>query len=1296
MKKLRQFKSKIIMFIFALILPLSATGVAYLASNVQDANANNASTNYYTGYMKEVSLTNNNFNSSTSTYSLSTSLSGWTGQVSNKKSTAGIINVGNTFQNYMTGTYRLSQNPGAKATDKQILMINSKYENSGDLSNSRQGYKSSSISLSANGYYSFQVSFKSDTNYESTTDYVEQGKLGTGEDVTISADSFKGKAFNEYISFTFQNKTFYLHKQLNTADKTSEEKVLAKTDILYEDDDYIGYLDATDETKMLFVEKLEENKDGDNYKVYADTQTYTTNFKYNKTNKNWTAPGKTDSAEGTTYYLAKTTYNPLNYYSYGSIYLNGLKDKDGKPVKAEYVKVSSKEWVTFYFFVATGDESQTVSLDLWLGSQTVGQNSSGTVFFDDVHVYQYSENTFWKLYNNYFGRNYTQSYNNGSEEVTEVVDCVNLVDLRNHQTIDYPTHNFNFEAGEYQANGNPVKNWTTNGTGNARVFNTNSPQAFKTATGYDYVGSTLSCDVTLDEDLKPTIDAHNYVLGLWANGQHVEVKSNDIAIESNEILKIKAYYKVSEISNGKLYMSIEENDNIYTAYEINENHYTLTDKKYSSGSSSNGSNNFINNYGTIEFFVKAGAHYDSSFNITLGLGKTDENATGCVIIDNVTVEKATTSDYESATNKVEFNSLTGETSMPNGNFNKVTVDEDDNDLHLPQNWTITGESNALNFGGVINTEASKYNKYKALYAEYAAKVDSEYDNPYAWAFSPNPKNFENDDSVPDNVLMLANLKPSYQQLKSETKTLEAGKVSKIAFNFKTETTNDATITVYGSDGFKIFETTTGTNGVWKTYEIYLNAIAGANDIYLTIDFGTNENKVEGYAYFDNFTLEKDALTTEEFKTKLDSAEGNEDVFGVIDMSDLYLNLPSNNITTEINKDATPAYTPSLGSKDDGVIIEGGIVKSEKFDTTSKFYIEGAQEENVFFITSTGKGSYSIDSNFNLDLKADNYYKLTFKLKTNFAYTNEGIDLDADKEYEYGTTVGLTGFDYATGLVSNDEYKTYTIHIKPSEAKTTQLHISLICDAPETAGSVAIYDINLEELSEEDGKDAYDAAKENAEEKDYDVNENTEFVANASNSDDKPEDDTTNDDKNNENTNSTNNDLNWSILISSIITGAAIVIAVIGFALSKVKLKKIERKKKESYDRKTSLNVDIIKQKARNQRDAEVAEVKKTADNFAKELENLEKAHKQRVVELREKDKGKVSKETDREFKHFAQKRTVIAEKLASLNKQIDNLQSPEYLLNLERKVYVQEEAKRKELAKLSKREYSSKSNKKGK
>ena len=134
------------------------------------------------------------------------------------------------------------------------------------------------------------------------------------------------------------------------------------------------------------------------------------------------------------------------------------------------------------------------------------------------------------------------------------------------------------------------------------------------------------------------------------------------------------------------------------------------------------------------------------------------------------------------------------------------------------------------------------------------------------------------------------------------------------------------------------------------------------------------------------------------------------------------------------------------------------------------------------------------------------------------------------------------------------------------------------------------------------------------------------------------------------------------------------------------MSEFERKKKESYDRAKSLIIDRIKGIARKQRDAEANEIKTKISSFETELAALEKEHKSRVLALREKDQGVVSKETDREFKTFAQKRTLISEKLSSLNRQLEDNQSPEYLLSLERQIYAKEEMKARQLYKESKKE----------
>lgn len=1264
------------MFIFALVLPLSASGLVYSLSDFSVAKAeSNTTTNYYSGYMKEVGLTNNNFNSSTSTYSISTSLSGWTGQLNDKRTTAGIINTGNSFQNYMTGTYYLSNNPLAKASDKNILMINSKTESSKNNMTARQGYKSSSINMDANSFYSFQVSFKSDTNYESYTTYVEKGQID--DKINISKATFENKGFDEYISFTYKSKQYYLHKTL-TSDVVLAEK-LNDVSFFYEDEEYVGFMhnDRAVYTAKANVETENVNEEEQN-NIKLNAQLFTCSINFDNANSRYTVES------GTKYFTTKTEYTSLNDYVFGSLYLDGLKDENGDPVQAQYAKVTSKEWVTFYFFVATGNESQTVTLDLWLGTNKTGNESSGVVYFDDCHVYQYSENTFWKTYQSYIGKNYTQEVTNSQGHTSiETYNCSNIFDLRNKNTIEYPTNNFDFEEGVFNDDISSLKNWKKSGSGEAQVFNSKAPEYFKKTTGYDFVGSNLSCEAVIEGE-KVVITPNNHVLGLWAKNEFVNVKSNDISINANEIYKVKAYYKIAENTNGNVYMFVEENDNVLNAYNLTDKQYTLTGQTPSAGVTSNGSSDVTNNYGILEFYIKGGALYNSSVNISLGLGKSDETATGCVVFDDITIEKATTEKYDSATNKVELDTKSGTTSVANGNFNKVTIEANQTYPQKAQDWTLTNGDGIL-FGGVVSTEKSQYDKYVAEYNRLKNEGVENIDNPYYWATYSNPLNSNNSNTEPDNIMMMANLNKSWQKMQSANMSLSANNTYKLNFKYKTtnisNTKSNIKITLYGEDGFKLFESQQlSTNGQWKDFAIYLKSFAGASEIYMVVDFGNADEKTEGFAYFDNFEL--NTIDNSVYQGKVETAEGNGDVFSIVDMSNFYLNLPTNDITTDLSTTQTPAYTGSVVSNNDGNEIVGGIVNSDKFGENSIYNIskENPDDEgkNVFYITSQGVGSYTIQSNFNLDLEADKYYVLTFNLKTNFNYNNDGTELDKDKKYSYGATFGLTGFDYMTGLVSNEKYESYSVYFKATEATSSKLYIGLVCDSLETSGSMAIYDIAFEESDE----DTYNSMVTTTTDKKYDINEDKVYVAKAEEANDDGSGDT--DEGTDEEPSSNQGGFDW-LLVPTLITAFAIIIAVVGSILRKVKIKKVERKRKETYDRKQSLNIDIIKQKARAQRDEEVKEVEATVAKFEKELQNLEKQHKQKVLSLRAKDKGQVSKETDKEFKLFAQKRTVIAEKIEALNKQIEQLKTAEHLLSLERKIYVQEEMKQKELSKVSKK-----------
>ena len=1119
MKKLLSFiKSKILMLILALVLPLSATGVVLTFSDYLKTSASTLS--YNTSYISEATLTNGNFNSSTSTDSLSTSLSGWTGQKPSSSATAGIINVGTSFSG---SRYYLEENPLAKASDKKILMINSKTSSSGSYQPSQQGYVSSVISLATNSYYCFKVSFKS------------------------------------------------------------------------------------------------ANFNNDN--------------------------------------------------TFGSIYLTGLVDEDGNNVEAAFKKISSDNWVTYNFFLATGNTSQTVKLGLWLGGSENNNKSSGVVFFDDCHLFQYSENAFWSQYKANANNSYTQEYTIGASTETKEFKTTNLTDLREDNSLDFTGFNFDFENGIYTNDAQPVSQWSKTGNGSARVFNVSSPEFFKTQTGYDFVGSNLSCKVNLDGTIALT--NNQYVLGLWANDGYVKLTSKDIEINTNTIYKITAYYKIASIENGSAYMIVSENNNVLEAYNLPTDYYTLATEQRSAALSTNGSSKFINEYKTVEFYVKGGPLYNSSINLALALGSDEESATGAITFDDITIERASSNDYENASNKIALGTISGSTTVTNGAFNIVSFDADSTAPYSADNWEVSNSGN-LAFAGVINTSQDEYAKYVALYNEYNANGVEDGDNPYVWAsFYPTaPGNANGSTTTTNNAMMLANINTGTQTLKSSDIELSSNTKAVLSFAFKS--TANVNIKVVSSTDIKLYESGNISSGVWKNYEIYFSSADSSTTLHIEITLSSTN---AGFAFFDNFEFYTD-VSDETFSEKVESATGRESDFGVVDMSNNYFNLTTNDITDDLETSSAAAYTSELvsGNADSNL---AGVVKSTKFDNTSALYIDG-EDTPVFFFSNQTIGSRRIQSKYSISLTSG-YYMLSFKVKTNFIKAES--ELDEDKTYNYGLTVGLSNFDYVKNIRCDDNYEVYKIYLHPTESTTSTLYLEFVSDSLDTLGSAVVYDIALSNDSSVETD--YEQVSSTIKSDDYALNANRVAIAKVSDAEESEE--TDEDEQDTDNSTATNNNLNWSLIISGVITGLAIILAVVFSVLKNIKIKKIEIKRKESYDRKSSLEINALKKRAEEQQRVEAKEVKTNVDKLQTELDRLEKEHKEKVVALRASDKDKVSKETDKEFRDFAKKRAVIAEKIDSLNKKIEDIKSPEYLLNLERKLYAQDEAEKRTLKKASKK-----------
>ena len=1315
MKKLKVFNLKFCLIILALLMPIAVTGI--VASFFKDYAF--GETGYLKEYVEEVSVTNNNFNSSTIN-SISESPSGWSKILNNSGSTAGIINVGSNFENYKNSTYRLSVNPGSMSSDNQILMINSK-TNINNKNVAREGFESNTISLDANSFYSFKVSYKSDTNYEEDKNYVYRGEIENS--VNVTSDRYRAVEFGDdsYVQITYLGSTFYVNKNLTSAGTLQNAYTTNKS--FYVDSSYIGYnykeseesenitiyskiedvesitiLDGTtlydddngdgntitqEGDVTLSIEDVEFN-DGDylfvniggresyvrksdvNFTFNAGTEYFnsTISFTPNTSNQN---SGTFSVNQGTSYYSQNTIYNSLDEYGVGSIYLKGLVDENGEEIELKYEKVTSTEWTTFYFFIVTGDSAQEVALELWLGGEDA--SSTGVVYFDEVLVNKYSENLFYKTYQDYKDKFYNQT-NKVDGSTTQVLTSQFLT-LAKDNSISINA-NLDFED-DFGSNG--LGGWTKQGEGNARILSLDALEGFESTTGYNFVGSNLGVDVVIDDDGNIEIKNNRQAMALWANNNYVEVKSKDIEIKTHKIYKVTASYKISEIT-GTAYLKIQENENIYKEIPLlNESNYALASG--STNATTNVDNNFTNDYGTLTIYIKGSELYNSSVNIVLALGSSDSVATGCVVFDDVKVEEIGYSELataqEDSASIVTINENTAEQSIANGNFN-ATQDEDGNYPLTPSDWTIES-GDGLNFGGVINTKESEYNSYVDLYKE---NIDLGNENKYLWAVVGNPLAPNNSNEYYNNILMLNNHSANYQSLTSPTFTLEANSYYNLTFNYKTLSTNvnklaSFNIGIYNEDGVLLFEEENVTSDRWQTYEIYFETFTGSENVYVKIDFGTSENLMSGYAYFDNFELNSmEASAYDEIR------DTNKNI---VDMTDFYMHLPTNNVTDELRDFSSGAYTTS-GYDDEK---EGGIVNASYFDDNSTFRIDTEEEDKrVFVLQTKSNTTYTIDSIFKFDLTSGNYYTLTFKLKTNFAYLSSKEDIDLD-EHDYGGIVGLSGFDYMTNLVSNDEYAEYTLHIHATEDTSSTLHLALQSDDFYTTGTMVLYDLSFTEIAsdEDNASEAYDNAVSAMEDKNYDINTDRTFATSTEATDDSSDTDTDNGED--AETTENNDDFTWLLLIASLITGLAIIIAIVGYFMRKIKIKKIETKRKETYDRKGTIHRDIVRKEAEEERSKEVSELESNIQKFEAELETLEKEHKEKVVKLREEDKSEISKATEKEFKLFAQKRSVISEKIDVLKHQLENIKSPEHLLSLERKKYLEAENKQKALNKKDKK-----------
>ena len=891
-----------------------------------------------------------------------------------------------------------------------------------------------------------------------------------------------------------------------------------------------------------------------------------------------------------------------------SIYLTGL---DEEIQNVSFESYEATEWTEYEIFLSTGTNEETVNLELWLGKKE-NTTSSGAVFFDNITIERHTQSNYQTNL-----KNASLSTESSTYVYSEAVININYVDNINSE-LTYENANLDFEKGT-------LTNWEI--TNNefpenaiADVFNVN--QDFE-----------LGSDNTAN---------NNYALMLSTeNSGFFGYKSPKIDMPMHAIYKISVNAKVNNLT-GSAYIILKENNDVNEFYD-SENPYTeYTPIEKEIVIASNETDEFKNNYTTYSFYIYGNSLYPTSFNLELWLGQSDDLTKGTVVFDTIRIETISAEDYNNASSstynsKFELTSFESELSFTNGAFNQL--DNQSAILEYPihvSNWTVETEQENSSVWGIINTYNKLYDQIKDEYLGGRANPE----NPkYQGVTIPTTDT--------NNILMMWNKGESYQSLISPSFTVSANSYYKLTFSYKTisddiDDENILNVYVLADDNTVLYEKLgINSNNVadknWSTFEIIFRTSQASKNLKIKLELGTQENTISGIAYFDNFELNTTNFTDDEYEALIYNSN-------IVDFTNAGFNLKSS--TEEYGVYTPLTYTGTLenGSNQSSgdPVAFGGIVDSENnLLSVTPNEQNSSIIKNVMYLKTNGIATYSMKANDAISLTKDSYYKFTVYVKTTLPENNG--------DNEYGAKFSLEGIDGAIiDEITNNVYTQYTIYVKALKDLDVNVKFAISSDSISNTGSAVFDSFMYETITEE----IYNTQKQNP--------INTALFVETETEDDTTEDDTTD-------TPSNNQVMIW-YLIPSILFAIALILALVAYAMKKVKIKKPDSKKKGNYDREQTLYRDAIKKEAEDRRNAYIKELKQNLKEIEEEIQTLEIENKERIANQRKEHGKNITKEDEKAFKLYANKHTKLLNKVDNIKAEIENANSPEFLIKEIKKI----------------------------
>lgn len=909
-------------------------------------------------------------------------------------------------------------------------------------------------------------------------------------------------------------------------------------------------------------------------------------------------------------------YTKVTATAKASIYVTGLDTND---LCFENIGSSvANEWTAFTFYISTGLESKSVKLELWLGCKP-SDGSIGAVFFDNIEFKQVSQNEVPSS-----DMSVLAVSPSAITTPSENVKCLNLNESRVISSIDG-----NFESGT-------LNNWTS-----LAPLATNS---YAEVLNLSDANDSIAKDITyIGTDLTSN---NNGTLVLYTKNNttsYIGYKSKDIALDIYDIVKVSVNAKTANL-NGSAYIYIKENEVKNASGDIVE---AITPVS-SSLTLSSSTNKFTNNYATYSFYLKGRSLYATSFNIELWLGSKDSNAGGLVAFDTITIENVSYSDYSNATTgtyvqKVDFQPSVNNYTIQNSAFNDVEKSDKQVSYPLtPSSWKHTAQDKSKIFFGVINTADSIYDANKSDFGNFA--------NP------GNPEGFGSTAIDTNNVLLMHNVQETYQSVKSSDFTVSSNSYYKLNFAYNLQQTayqgNMFNVYIQDEDGNVLYadENIATTDGLWATYTTYINTKAYTNTLNLVLSLGNQDVPACGVVYLDNVTLVKQNDMTADQYASL--AETN----NVLDFEQGNFNL----VKANKNGTYTPLrYTSNLENNEQTVGLAagfGGIIDAT--NESDDYNIEKSPNSSsalnyLMYIQTMNKATYSFTAKDNLSLSSDTYHKFTIDVKT------QGLTAGLNYDNAYGASFALSGLsDKIEGIVAED-WTTYTIYVACTSSVTVNVRFALVSLDFDTRGVAFFDNFTYEKIEKSD----YNLAKLNNE-----ADNTFLFVG-----------DTDTDEDSSDTSSSFDIQQIW-YLIPTLILAIALILALVAYIMKKVNIKKWEKRKINEYDRDKTVHRDVIRMEAEKRRDASVNELKAEIEHINAEKQRIEDVHQEQLKASRTARAKGVSKATEREFKQYAKLHTAMENRIANINKQIENMNTAEYLLSVQHKIML-EKAKQERIAK---------------